>query len=277
MRDWMTTLLPIVAVVAAVPLLAYCSQERLLFFPQPLSAEQHGALLRATPGVLSLDFEAADGTALHAWLLPARSAGPAPAVIYFGGNAENVAYMLGEVRRRSETRVRATTWLFVDYRGYGRSQGRPAETALVADALAAYDLLAARSDVDRARIHAFGRSLGSGVAVPLAAQRPLAGIVLVTPFDSAVAVGQRHYPFLPVGRLLKHRFDSLALAPAIKVPAAIIAAQRDSVVPPDHARRLADAWGGPVTWTLVRDAGHNDIDSAPAFWPAIEAALARAP
>lgn len=264
----MTTLLPIVAFVAAVPLLAFLGQERLLFFPQPMTADEQAQVLRAAPDAQSIDFKAGDGTPLHAWLLPARAgaSSAAPAVIYFGGNAESVAYMLGEVRRQPEAWPRQLTWLFVDYRGYGRSAGKPGERALVDDALAAYDVLVARPGVDRERVYAFGRSLGSGVAVQLAAQRPLAGLVLVTPFDSAVAVGQRHYPFLPVDWLLKHRFESDKLAPSIRAPALIIAAERDSVVPPEHARRLADAWGGPVTWHLVPRAGHNDIDGAPSFW-----------
>lgn len=274
MRDWFSLLIPVVAVFAAVPLLAYVGQERLLFFPQPLSDERANALLRAAPDVASVGFTAADGTPLHAWLLPARGDGAAPLVLYFGGNAEDVTGMLAEVRHRPEPWARQLAWLFVDYRGYGRSLGKPGERELVADAIAAHDVATARADVDRGRVYAFGRSLGSGVAVQLAAQRPLAGLALVTSFDSAVAVGKRHYPFLPVGLLLRHRFDSIAIAPKLTVPALFVAAEHDDVVPPAHARRLHDAWGGRRIWRQLPGVGHNDLDASPQFWPALAELLA---
>src|SRR5207302_8454981 len=95
------------------------------------------------------------------------------------------------------------------------------------------------------RILAFGRSLGSGVAVHLAAERKLEGIVLVAPFDSMVHVGRRHYPFLPVDWFLKHRFDSLSLAPRLTTPLLCIVATHDQAIPAEHAQRLYDAWARP--------------------------------
>src|SRR5205085_2929049 len=81
-----------------------------------------------------------------------------------------------------------------------------------------------------------------------AAERKLDAIVLIAPFDSMVAVGTRHYPFLPVKWLLKHRFDSLSLAPQLDAPLLCIVATHDEVIPAEHAKRLYDAWGGPKKW-----------------------------
>jgi pimeloyl-ACP methyl ester carboxylesterase len=174
--------------------------------------------------------------------------------------------MLDQLAYRKTT---SAAWLLVDYRGYGASGGAPSEEAFAADALAWYDFAAKESS----RIYAFGRSLGSGVAVRMAAERRIDGMILVTPYDSMTAVARHHYPLLPVGVLLRHRFDSLALAPKMAAPLLCIAATNDEVVPIDHARRLYDAWAGPKRWLQIA-AGHNSTDDQPEYWPAIEAFLA---
>ena len=123
------------------------------------------------------------------------------------------------------------------------------------------------------RIYVFGRSLGSGVAVQLAAQRPVAGLILVAPFDSLVAVGKRHYPFLPVDWMLKHRFDSVAIAPKIRAPLLCIVAGDDEIIPAVHAKRLYDAWGGDKRWVELMGASHNSTDHADDYWKRIIAFL----
>ena len=105
----------------------------------------------------------------------------------------------------------------LNYRGYGRSEGAPSEAAISADALLVYDRLAGREDIDAERIVVFGRSLGSGVAVPLAARRPVHAVILVSPFDSLRRIAKKTYPFVPVPTLLRHPFDSLALAPRLSL------------------------------------------------------------
>src|SRR5206468_12560106 len=132
-----------------------------------------------------LEIVATDGTRLRGWLRRA-AATPAPVVLYFGGNAEEVSWTLADRRWPREWAIVA-----INYRGYGASDGTPGESALVADALAIHDAIAARADVDPRRIVAFGRSLGAGVAVKLAGARPLAGAILVSPYDSLVEVGDR--------------------------------------------------------------------------------------
>jgi pimeloyl-ACP methyl ester carboxylesterase len=245
-------------VVVGLPLLMYLGQDSLIFHPQRL-AESRRAQIARSPAVESLFLDAADGTRLHAWHAKGSSL-----IIYFGGNAEEVSWMLDDAARRTP----GTGWLLVDYRGYGSSGGSPSEKALVSDALQWYDRFKSTE-----KIYLFGRSLGSGVAVQLAAQRPVAGVILVAPFDSLVEVGKRHYPFLPVGWMLKHRFDSLAVAPAIKAPLLAIVASDDEIIPPAHSKRLYDAWGGPKKWLALEGAGHNSTDGAANYWSSIVAFL----
>src|ERR1700741_1631607 len=131
--DTLTAVLRVVAaVVIGVPLLVFLLQERLIFMPQPLSEAAMADIQTRFPKGQSVFGQAADGTRLHAWHVP----GPpgAPLVLYFGGNAEGVSWMLGEADAAP-----GVGWLLVDYRGYGASQGSPSEAALVADALAWYD------------------------------------------------------------------------------------------------------------------------------------------
>jgi fermentation-respiration switch protein FrsA (DUF1100 family) len=164
--------------------------------------------------------------------------------------------------------------LAVNYRGYGGSAGKPSERAMFADALSVYDWAAKRADVAPGRIAAIGRSIGSGVAVYLAANRQLCGVVLVTPYDSLRAVAQRHYPYLPVSLLLKHNFDSIGRAPHISTPLLVIAAQRDSIIPPEHAQALFAKWRGPKIWREIEGADHNDLNSDPGYWAEVAGFLA---
>src|SRR5437762_4044779 len=178
----MEWLLLLVAIALGVPAVAWLAQDRLIFFPQPIGSTAHIGTEMAP-----LEIVAGDGTRLHGWMRIANAT-PAPVVIYFGGNAEEVSWTITERRWPLGWTVVA-----VNYRGYGKSEGSPGETALVADAASIYDAIAARSDVDAMHIVALGRSLGTGVAVKLASARPLAGVMLASPYDSLVAVGRTHY------------------------------------------------------------------------------------
>jgi pimeloyl-ACP methyl ester carboxylesterase len=244
-------------------MLLYFVQERLIFFRQPLDAGQRDSVLQRFPNVEEVNFVAEDGTRLHGFLSrpPIVAGTKFPLIIYFGGNGEEASWLLEESERPQNW-----AWLVVNYRGYGWSGGSPAEKRIVADARRIYDWALLRSDVDTSRIVAFGRSLGSGVAVQLATERVLAGLVLATPFDSLENVARRHYPLAPVSLLLRHRFDSLALAPRIGVPMICIVAERDSIIPAEHARRLFAAWHGEKQLVTVAHAGHNDVSGSPEFW-----------
>ena len=253
----------LLGVAIGLPLIVYLLQEQLIFHPQRLPQPHREALAKRFAGLESVFLQSADGTTIHAWHLP--PAPGAPLVIYFGGNAEEVSWMLDEVRRQAP----GTGWLLVDYRGYGASGGSPSEKALVADALRWYDSVSAKNR----NIHVFGRSLGSGVAVQLAAEREVAGVILVAAFDSLAAVAKRYYWYLPVDLLLRHRFDSIALAPKLKAPLLCLISERDEIIPPVHAERLFDAWGGAKRKVMLQEAGHNSSDAHPMFWPAIRGFL----
>ncbi len=220
-------------------------------------------LRRRFPAVKEIFIDAADGTRLHAWYL---KSGP-DLVLYFGGNAEDVSWMLDAAAAEAPN----TSWLLTDYRGYGASGGSPSQAALISDAVLWHDH--AVNHLHPKQVFAFGRSLGGGVAVPLAAERRLAGVILATPFDSLAAVAQHYYPYLPVKWMLRHRFDSIALAPRLQVRMLCLIAERDEVIPPVHAERLYDAWRGPKRKLVLAGAQHNDTDSDPAFWRAIRSFL----
>lgn len=252
--DW--SFLKVVAAVGlALPLAFYFLQERLIFQPQRVPESERALIAQRAESIF---IEARDGTRLHAWHLKGS-----PLVLYFGGNAEEVSWMLPRVARDAP----GTGWLLVDYRGYGSSEGTPSEEALVKDAMQWYGF--ARERLGAQKIVLFGRSLGTGVAVQLAAAHEVAGLVLVAPYDSLTGVARHHYPYLPVRWMLKHPFDSLTRAPSIAAPLLCLVAGGDEVVPVVHSRRLFDAWRGPKRWVTLEGAGHNSTDDAPAFWPAI--------
>jgi pimeloyl-ACP methyl ester carboxylesterase len=188
---------------------------------------------------------------------------PGPdAVLYFGGNAEDVSRTVpGLAAMFPGAAVYA-----LHYRGYGGSEGEPGETALVGDALATFD----RAYRGHANITVVGRSLGSGVAVQVAAARPVAKLVLVTPYDSIAAVAAAHYPAFPVDWLVRDRYDSARRAAALRVPTTLVIAEHDQVIPPLHARRLLQAFApGVARAVTLRGVGHNDIDQAPGYVDAL--------
>lgn len=248
----------VAGVALGVALLIWLFQECMIFFPRPL---EHRPAPR--PNVEEITISVADGVKLRGWLVKARGA-PAPLVIYFGGNAEEVSW-LGEAAGS----LAGWSLLLLNYRGYGESEGKPGERELLADAIAIHDYAKRRPDVNPGRIVAMGRSLGSGVAVHLAAERPLRGVILVSPYDSLVAVAKHHYPFLPISLMLRHRFDSLARAPQIDTPLLCLVAAEDRIIPESHSRTLFEAWRGRKTWHEVARADHDGIAGEPEYWSAI--------
>ena len=262
------------ALGVGVPLLVYLAQDSLIFMRQPLSESRRAEIAKRFPAVVERTIEAADGTRLHAWQV--RAPAGAPLVIYFGGNAEDVSWMLDAIGDPQRGATPGVGWLLVSYRGYGGSGGSPSERALVADALQWFDHALEAPEHRAERVFAFGRSLGSGVVVQLAAQRPVHAVILATPYESLAAVAKRYYPFLPVDWLLRHRFDSLERAPRINTPLLVLVAEHDEVIPPVHAERLYEAWGGPKRKVVLSGARHNDIDGAARFWPGIREFLGEA-
>lgn len=248
----------VVGVVLGVPLFMWLFQERMMFFPRSLESRP-----APSPNIEDVTIVAADGTRLRGWMV--KGAGiPAPLVIYFGGNAEEVSWLAGVAHQFA-----GWSLLLVNFRGYGESEGKPGEKELFADALAIHDHARLRPDVSPGRIVAMGRSLGSGVAVHLAAHRPLRGVILASPYDSIAEVAKRHYPFLPVSLMLRHRFDSLASAPQIETPLLCLVATEDRIIPTPHSRVLFDAWRGPKAWREIPRSDHDSISSEPEYWRSI--------
>lgn len=184
---------------------------------------------------------------------------PGPrAVVYFGGNAEDVSRAVGLLREAFD----GAAVYALHYRGYGGSEGVPTERDLVDDATALVAQVATRHP----DIVLVGRSLGSGVAVQVARRHPPRRLVLVTPFDSMTRLARRHAPWLPTGLLLRERYESVAHAPSVRAPTTLIVAGRDTIVPPSHARALQEAFApGTARTVLIPGAGHNDVDAHPGF------------
>jgi hypothetical protein len=247
-----------------VTALVWALQERLLFYPQPLRGKA------AAPPGWSLEevrINARDGTPLAGVLVKPPAAKP-PLVVYFGGNAEEVTAYAASAAASYGDRAA----LFVNYRGYGASGGQPGERDLVSDGIEIMDWAARRADLDgRMAIH--GVSLGTGVAVQAALARPPRCLVLTSPYDSLVAVGQRIYPWLPVALLTRHPFDSLAHAPQLKMPALVLMGDADTLIPMHHSQRLAQALGGPVERVVMAGFGHNDLGVSPKYDQAIRGFL----
>lgn len=250
-------------VALGFPVLIYLLQERLIFFPQPLAADP----LKTDTGaaIEEVSLVTPDKVRLHGWLVRAKQAQthmPAPILIYFGGNAEEVSWLVS-----SAGRYAGWSLLLLNYRGYGRSEGKPGEVEMFADAVQIYDYASSRAG--GAGVAVMGRSLGSGVAVYLATKRPVAGVILVSPYDSVENVARGVYPFLPISLMLKHRFDSISRAPGIEVPLLCLVASDDRVIPRPHSERLYSAWGGNKQWREIRRSGHDNIADAPDYWRAI--------
>lgn len=243
-------------------------QERLLFFPQQLDERIGLALPNAYPRAQNMELVANDGVRLRGWLIAGPKDRSWPLVLYYGGNAEEVSWLVPEFSRIPDWGA-----LLVNYRGYGLSEGAPSEAALYGDALALYDHITSRRDIDVARVIVMGRSLGTGVATFVASQRPVAGVVLISPYDSLVHVAHEVYPFLPVNLLLRHRFESVARAPSIHVPLLALVATADTVVRPERSRQLVQAWGGPARLELLQGVDHNTVQSHPDYWKRIDAFL----
>ena len=248
----------------------YFFQEKLLFHPRPIHPTTKQTLLERFPqGEVRLS--TSDRRQLHGWLVHGATSTPGkkPLLLYFGGNAEEISeFILAEASM-------FPTWsvLSLNYRGYGESQGKPGEKGLFGDARHIYDWATQQPDIDPEQVVVMGRSLGTGVAVYLASKRPVSGVVLISPYDSIRGIAQGLYPYAPVTWLLKHPFDSLARAPMIRAPMLMLVAEKDTIIPPPHSRRLAQAWGGPHTEKVISGEGHNSITFGTAYHETIWAFL----
>ena len=238
------------ATYAAICAVAYFGNRLFMYFPDPARIPPAAVGLA---GVAEIEITDADGVILIAWQAPAK--GGRPVILYFHGNAANAANRAEKIER-----IIASGFgiFYLNNRGYGGSGGRPTEEANITDALVAYDHLIAHG-VPAERIVAYGESLGSGQAVPLAARRRVAAVVLEAPLTSTVNVGRRVYFWLPLSWLVTDRYDNERTIRAVTAPVLILHGERDSVVPVEMGRRLYDAAKEPKRIELFPRAGHNDL------------------
>jgi fermentation-respiration switch protein FrsA (DUF1100 family) len=199
-------------------------------------------------------FQSSDGTRLFGWMVEQNPA--SPVLLWCHGNAGNIIHRLENLVQLHRTGF--SVFLF-DYRGYGRSQGKPSEAGLYRDAHAAYLYLTEQRRVSRDRLVIFGRSLGAAVAGDLVSRRPAAGVILESPFPSVASVARLTY-FGTVGHwLLGSRFDLLERLPQISMPLLVIHGDRDHVIPLELGKAVYDAARPPKELYVVRGADHNDL------------------
>jgi len=181
------------------------------------------------------------------------------AVVYFGGNGEDVTSSIPGLAAAFPEHA----LYLLHYRGYGESAGTPSEAALVGDALALFDL----AQREHASVEVVGRSLGSGIAMQVAGARAAARLVLVTPYDSLVAIATSRFPYLPVGWLLRDRYESDRHAARVGAPTLLIAADRDEVIPRASTERLLARFKPGVATLRVVAGDHNSVSEQPEYGP----------
>jgi len=241
------------AIYVAVCGTLYATQRSLLYYPTPESYSVHARELRI----------ATDGAVVKVWEL--RDEGD-KAVIYFGGNSEDVAANIDDFAAAFPN---ASVYL-VNYRGYGGSTGTPTETSLLADAEVVFDYVQAR----HSRVAVIGRSLGSGVAVHLAAVRDVSKLALVTPYDSVASIAQGRFAIVPVSWLLEDTFDSLTKAPRVHAPVLVLLAETDYVIPHAHSEKLVARFApGQAAVREIKGTNHDSISRAPEYRSALSAFL----
>ena len=238
----------LVGLYALVVLATYYLQRKLLYFPDTR---------RIPPASLGLpvdevEIPAGDGTRLIAWYGRARPG--QPTLLYFHGNAGS---LVTRSERISKYLARGRGILMMTYRGYGGSSGRPSERANVADARRAYAWLREQG-VAAEDIIVYGESLGSGVAVQVAAADEVAGIILDAPYTSIVDVAERVYPLLPSRWLMTDRYETMRVLPSVTAPLLVIHGEADPLIPVEMGRRIAAAAPGAAEIVTLPGAGHSD-------------------
>jgi fermentation-respiration switch protein FrsA (DUF1100 family) len=229
--------------------LMYVAQRSLMYFPETLRTSPVDAGFAAAEEVV---LDTADGERVVVWHVAPQ--GDRPVVLYFHGNGASLRYRVDRFRALTQD---GTGLVVLSYRGYGGSSGRPSEDGLMADASAAYAFAAARYPATRLVL--WGESLGSGVAIALAAAQPVARLVLEAPFLSAAAVAAAAYPFLPVRWLMKDQFRSDLRIRKVTAPVLIVHGDRDAVVPIESGEQLYMLITAPKRFLRISGAGHEDL------------------
>ncbi|HYR32667.1 MAG TPA: alpha/beta hydrolase [Burkholderiales bacterium] len=245
-------------------------EPQLVFRPRALAEED----VKALAGISRIEevrLATTDGLRLHGWLKrPERwtPGKPHRLVIVYGGVGQEISEFVSVAHARPDW-----GWLTINYRGFGLSEGSPSERAVLGDAKIIYDWATARPDIDAANIVVLGRSLGTYVAIAVAAARKVRAAILATPFDSAAALGEEHYR-VPLGWLVQSRYNPALIAPMVSAPALFLLAEKDEVTPVKNGLALARRWGGLVKTVLLPGAGHRGVENREEFWASIGEFLA---
>ena len=235
---------------AGVLVLMYFFQRAMMYFPDPRRIAPAQAGL---PQADEVTLTSSDGEKLIAWYVPAR--GDKPLVIYFQGNAEG---LLARAGRFAWMIADGDGLLALNYRGFGGSSGKPTEDGLIRDATAAYEF--ARARYPAKRIVLFGESLGTAVAVALAAGHEIGALILDAPFTSAADVGAAAYPFAPVRRLMKDKFRSDERIGRVAAPLLVLHGDADRIVPSRFGEALFALAREPKRLVRFPQGGHVNLD-----------------
>ena len=251
MKSVLSLLLLVTLAYALLVAFVWWRQESMLFLPQLPSRE-----LVATPADVGLRYEAlrlptADGETLDAWFVPA--AAERAVLLFFHGNAGNISHRLDSLQVFHELGLSV---LIIDYRGYGRSTGRPTEQGTYEDARAAWRYLVEDRAIPPQRIVLFGRSLGGAVAAWLAAQSAPRALIVESAFRSVPDMAAELYWFLPARRLARLHYPVEALLPRVAAPVLVVHSRDDEIIPFSHGEALQAA-AGPPTRLLALQGGHN--------------------
>lgn len=261
---WKLLILIPAAIYVTIVVVMFFAQTALLF-----PAGQVAAAGPPPPGSEALELSVPSGERLVGLHIPPAEGESGLLILGFSGNAWNAA---AAAEYLHDLYPHAHVAAF-HYRGYAPSGGATRAQALQQDALLIHDFLEARLHPERTV--AIGLSIGSGVAPYLAAHRPIDALILVTPFDSLTSLSAGHYPWLPVRLLLRHRMEPAADLRTVRLPVAIVAGQRDGVVPPARTERLRRSVPNLVFDRTIARAGHNDIYDRLEFREAMHEALDR--
>jgi fermentation-respiration switch protein FrsA (DUF1100 family) len=244
----MVILLGVVGVLLGV---LWAFQRSLIYLPSRGPAPRAGEVIE---GARDVTLKTSDGLHLGAWLVPPSTSDNGIAVLVANGNAGDRSLRAPLALALAE---KGFTVLLFDYRGYGGNQGNPTEEGLALDVRAAYRFLT-EDGLTADRLLYYGESLGAAVVTELATEHPPGGLALRSPFTDLAAVGQVHYPFLPVAALLRDRYPVVEHIRRVDVPITVVYGSRDSIVPPGQSRAVADAAGEGTALVEVEGADHND-------------------